>query len=757
VLAEHPIVAAESAVLETLITPAPVVDILLVDDDEKSLLALESTLNEGGQRVIPAKTASQALLFLLDRDFAVILLDVNLPDMNGFEVAALIRQRERTRHVPIIFLTAFSRTDTEVFHGYSIGAADFMFKPIVPEVLRCKVAVFVELFRKTEELKRQSELIREAEQREHQRKLAESRQCWEAESLRHEMEKERRVSDALAHKAEELAHTVAERERAEQALQLANSRLTMVSEIANRLLLNGDPRTLLPVLYRRFCAQLGVDYYANYLVDGDRLRLDSYVGLSDAEAEARRWLAVGEEPSGVVAAERRPLIVFDVQSSTGPILSFHRQVGLTAIAGYPLLADDRLIGVLVFGSRSRTQLQPDELAMMQVIADQAAMALERARLIAELKGRAEELAQADRRKDEFLAILAHELRNPLAPIVNSLHLLKESHDKGSAEAVSMVEKQVRHLVRLIDDLLDVSRITHGKIGLRKERVSLQELAQHAAETCRPLLRSREHQLLVSLEQAPVTVDADPTRLVQIISNLINNAAKYTERRGHIQLTVEHRGNEAVVCVRDDGIGIRPEMLMRIFELFVQADRPSDRAQGGLGIGLTLVDSLVKLHGGRVEVRSDGPGRGSEFQVRLPLAEGCELDTPAAADGVSCAATPLRIVVIEDNPDIRETLRAILEMSGHHVEVAEDGRRGIELVTGAHPQVALIDIGLPGMDGYTVAQRLRAVDFSERPRLIAMTGYCQAEDRRRALDAGFDAYLVKPVDPQTLTELLQQQG
>jgi signal transduction histidine kinase/DNA-binding response OmpR family regulator len=687
---------------------------LLVDDDENCLLALGRVLGRDLGSVMVARTASEALRQLLEHDFAVILLDVNLPDMSGFEAAALIRQRERNRHVPIIFITARARSDSELLRGYSVGAVDFLFKPIVPEVLRSKVAVFVDVFRKTSELQR----------------LAESRHRWEAESLRHEMEKE----------------------RAGDALRLANARLTAISETANLLLLNGNPRSLLPVLLGRFCAHLGIDYYVNYLVDGNRLRLDSWAGLDENQAATWRYLEVGEEPPGVVARERRALIVADVQSSTDPLLGFARQLGLAAIACFPLIADDRLIGVLAFGSRSRSRLAADELATMQVTADQVAMAMERARLIAELKRRAEELAEADRRKDEFLAILAHELRNPLAPIVNSLHLLR-SGEAASERALSTVERQVRHLVRLIEDLLDVSRITHGKIGLRKERVSLQEVAQQAVEASRPLLQAREHELALVLAPSPMFVIADPTRLVQIISNLLNNAAKYTERGGHVQLTVERRHSSAMVRVRDNGIGIRPEMLRRVFDLFVQSDRASDRAQGGLGIGLTLADRLVRLHGGRIEAHSDGPGRGSEFMVELPLAAPEATPLGPVANRPAVQLRSLKILVIDDNADIRETLREVLELCGHQVTVAEDGRRGIAQLRDFQPEVALIDIGLPGMDGYTVAQRLREMEMAQRLRLIAMTGYGQAEDRQRALESGFDAHLVKPVDPETLTQLL----
>ena len=266
---------------------------------------------------------------------------------------------------------------------------------------------------------------------------------------------------------------------------------------------------------------------------------------------------------------------------------------------------------------------------------------------------------------------------------------------------------------------------------------------------------REHELRLSLPVEPVYVQADPTRLVQIISNLLNNAAKYTERGGRIEISIERADSMALVRVSDNGIGIRPAMLARVFEPFAQADRASDRAQGGLGIGLSVVERLVKLHGGSVEARSEGPGRGSEFLVRLPLAAAptAQAGGGLAASEATSAATALRIVIIEDNPDIRETLREVLELCGHEVWLAEDGAIGLELLRARLPDVALIDIGLPGMDGYAVVVALRQLQLDSTPRLIAMTGYGLAEDRRRALEAGFDAHLVKPVDPETLTQLL----
>jgi two-component system CheB/CheR fusion protein len=383
---------------------------------------------------------------------------------------------------------------------------------------------------------------------------------------------------------------------------------------------------------------------------------------------------------------------------------------------------------------------------------------QRERLEEELRRRAAELAESDRRKDEFLALLAHELRNPLAPIRNALQVmrLRGLGDPALERARDIIDRQVQSLARLVDDLLDVSRISRGKAELRRERVDMSSVATAAVETSRPLIEKRRHRLMVDLCQEPLPLDADPIRLQQVLTNLLNNAAKYTDPGGEIRLTTAREDQEAVVRVRDTGIGIPPEMQARVFDLFMQADRATDRAQGGLGIGLTLVRRLVELHGGRVRVFSPGPGQGSEFTVRLPLAAPAAAETPApavpAAEPAPSGGRPKRVVVVDDNRDGAESLAMLLRLWGHDVLVAHDGPTALVKVKEERPDVVLLDIGLPGMDGYQVARRLRE-HGSGRPVLVALTGFGHEDARRRSREAGFDHHLTKPVDPADLQRLL----
>jgi PAS domain S-box-containing protein len=370
-----------------------------------------------------------------------------------------------------------------------------------------------------------------------------------------------------------------------------------------------------------------------------------------------------------------------------------------------------------------------------------------------------ELRAADRRKDEFLAMLAHELRNPLAPIANAIAVLRlpklESNRLDWARDV--IDRQVRHLSRLVDDLLDVSRITRGKVRLRKEPVELRSIIARAVETSKPLIASRRHELTVTLAEEPARLEADPLRLAQVFGNLLNNAAKYTEEGGQIWLTVERQPDEVLVHVRDTGIGISPEMLPRVFDLFTQADKSLDRAQGGLGIGLTLVQRLVELHGGKVEAHSEGLGQGSEFVVRLPLTpvRSSSSAAPAAGNGAKTSTTGRRVLIVEDNADAAETLGLLLETMGQQVRVVHDGTAAVEAARSFHPEIVLLDIGLPGMNGYEVARHLREQHDLQQPLLVALTGYGQEEDRARARDAGFDLHMVKPVEPELLKSLLQR--
>jgi PAS domain S-box-containing protein len=364
----------------------------------------------------------------------------------------------------------------------------------------------------------------------------------------------------------------------------------------------------------------------------------------------------------------------------------------------------------------------------------------------------EALRLADRRKDEFIAVLAHELRNPLAPIRNAVHILKV-RGKGDAQlswASTIIDRQVAQMARLLDDLLDVSRIASNKLELRKARVTLDSILETALETSRPLLEQHGHQFELNVLSGPVYVEADSVRLAQVFSNLLNNAAKYTDRGGKIILTVRVQGQEVLVSVKDNGIGIEREMLPRLFHMFSQASPALERAQGGLGIGLSLVRGLVEMHGGTVEAFSEGPGRGSEFVAHLPLA-------PMRADHVALqassrpSAAPMRILVADDNRDSAETLSVFLQMMGHEVRTAADGQEAVELAASFRPRVALLDIGMPKVNGYDAAARMRSL--LPGLVLIATTGWGQQDDRQKATAAGFDHHLVKPTDPDLLCDLL----
>jgi CheY-like chemotaxis protein len=351
-------------------------------------------------------------------------------------------------------------------------------------------------------------------------------------------------------------------------------------------------------------------------------------------------------------------------------------------------------------------------------------------------------------------MLAHELRNPLAPIRNAVELMRqvETVDPTFQPSREMVERQVKHLARLVDDLLDISRINQGSIRLRKEAVDMGSVLERAVEATRPLIESRSHELTVELPDPPVRLEADPARLEQLITNLLDNAARYTMPGGQVWVSAELSGDEAVIRVRDTGIGVPPDVLDRVFEPFVQSSGSLARSDGGLGVGLTLVRGLIEMHGGSVEAHSPGLGQGSEFVVRLPAREPAEATAPAAEPAVT-AARGLRVLVVEDNVDAAESLASLLRLWNHEVLVVNDGKSAIDAARSLRPEVVLLDIGLPGLDGYQVAQRLREDVGLEHTLLVAMTGYGQPEDRRRSHEAGIHHHFVKPVEPMVLRNLL----
>ena len=429
---------------------------------------------------------------------------------------------------------------------------------------------------------------------------------------------------------------------------------------------------------------------------------------------------------------------------------------IRAALAVPLVKDGRLVAVLSLHHATPRQWTDSQVQLAEDVAERTWAALERARAEEALRQSEASLQENDRRKDEFLAMLAHELRNPLAPIRNALHLLRVASDRVSMERVhAMLDRQVTHMVRLLDELLEVSRISRGVIELQHRRLDMAAVVADAVEASRPSIEHGTHALDVSLPPEPVCVDGDAMRLAQVLSNLLNNAARYTDPGGRIALALRKAGGEAVVEVTDTGIGIAPEKMADLFTMFGQIDRRDPRSQGGLGIGLALAQRLAGMHGGRVEAASEGPGRGSRFTLVLPLAP----DRPGAKAPEHLAAgghglQPRRVLVIDDNQDAADSTAMLLGVLGAQPHVAYDGESGLAAIRAWQPDLVLLDLGMPGMDGFEVARRIRADAQTARMPVVALTGWGQQQDRQRTQAAGFDRHLVKPADPQALQAVLE---
>jgi signal transduction histidine kinase/DNA-binding response OmpR family regulator len=718
-------------------------NILVVDDLPEKLLVYRTILDELGQNLVTAGSGEEALRAVLRHDFAVILLDVNMPGMNGLETAALIRQRKRSARTPIIFLTAFA-DEMRVAEGYAQGAVDYISTPVVPAILRAKVRVFSDLYRMTRQVMRQAE-------------------------------------ERIA-----LTQERAKREAAEEA----NRRLAFLAEASRVLAGSLDPKDTARALARLAVPTLA-DVAGLTLIQartGSWQTKLAWVAPPDPEVQSL-WVAAEDGPADELrAAVDRTLASgspaelegLDIAYPSLPDRPAPPGARLRSAAVFPLKARGRTLGALTlaFGASGRRH-SPTDLTVAADLAGRAAVALDNARLHHEVQ-------EADRQKNEFLSMLAHELRNPLAPIRNANEVLREKGDDPGRVvwARDVIDRQLGHLVRLVDDLLDVSRLTLGKIRLTVEPVALDQAVAQAVEATRPLIDKFRHDLTVTLTPQPVRVMADRTRLTQVFTNLLNNAAKYTDPGGRIWVVVSAergagnsdpksvdaagevsdrsaprtpRSEFVEVRVGDTGMGIASDLLPTVFELFTQANRSLDRSQGGLGVGLTLVRRLVEMHGGTVTAHSDGPGKGSEFVVRLPLASDPAAERPSGGVAVPAGRAagngrPLRVMVVDDNVDGAETLGNLLEMLGHRVRIAHNGPDGIAAVGEFDPDLVLLDIGLPGMDGYEVARRLRR-EAGCRAVLIAVSGYGRDEDRRMSREAGFDQHHVKPVAFTTLRQLL----
>jgi len=582
---------------------------------------------------------------------------------------------------------------------------------------------------------------------------------------------------ALAERADELGRVQAQLDARrliddERTAELAG--LRRLQELSLRLLRSSDETTLYESVIDAACEIMHSDFASiqRFVPERGELKLLAHRGFEPAAAAAWKWIApTAHTCCGMALAGKERVLVPDVESfpplAGTDVLEAYRGAQMRAIQSTPLLSrQGQVLGMLSTHWRRVTHPGAEDLRKMDVLASLAADLLQRAQADQALR-------EADVRKTEFLAMLAHELRNPLASLHNALQIVREAGDEGCAggaalddpqavrAATAIMDRQLAQLVRLVDDLLDISRISRGRIELRKERIDLATVIQQALETMAPMCKQLEQTVTVELPDGPILLDGDATRLVQVFGNLLNNACKYSERGRRVRLAVRVErpagagaAGQAIVSIRDEGIGIAVDQLGRIFEMFAQVDTSLERAQGGLGIGLTLVKTVVELHGGRIEARSDGPGHGSEFEVRLPLAgepaEGGEEGGEGSGAG---SGSGHRILVVDDCQDAADSLALLLRNSGHETRVAYGGAEALQVAEEFRPNVVLLDLGLPQMDGYETCRRLRATPACREAFIVAQTGRALDEDKAQTEEAGFRAHLVKPVALEDLAKLL----
>jgi signal transduction histidine kinase/DNA-binding response OmpR family regulator len=715
--------------------------ILIVDDLPEKLLVFRTILDDLGQDIVCARSGREALKEVLHGDFAVILLDVNMPDIDGFETATLVRGYKRSAHTPIIFITSYA-DEMQTTRGYSLGAVDYILSPVVPEVLRSKVKVFVDLHLMQRRLKRHAE---------------ERVALAAAEAARRAAEESTRRADFLAQASRVLADALDEELAAQRLVQL-----------------------LVPLFATRACLVCldGAGEPQRWVAAQSRRAADGPAGEADAMFAAGDARVTRGGAEALPAADRAHLAAaFGRQATSGSDATGERRTerpagadaGVSARAGdWPASAPATLVlsaGGQALGGLLVEAGEGADWVGIRDLAGRAATALENARLyrslqleIEERRGIEARLHASNRRKDEFLAMLSHELRNPLAPIRTALEVIRRlaPSEPKLTWAIDVTGRQVTHLTRLVEDLLDVARINQGKITLQMEAVDLREVLVHGIETVRPFLESRRHQLARQVPDTPVWMRGDFARLSQVVANLLNNAAKYTEEGGAIELSLGVGADgQATISVCDNGIGIDAELLPHVFELFEQGKRSLDRSQGGLGVGLTLVRSLVELHQGRVEATSEGAGRGAQFRIHLPCLSEAVRAEPAHADEEPWSAgTRCRVLVVDDNHDAAEAAAVLLSLAGHEVKAVGDPLEALGCAPVFAPDVVVLDIGLPGIDGYDLARRLRQVPQTRASLMVALTGYGQRGDLERARAAGFDHHLTKPAEPEELLALIQ---
>jgi PAS domain S-box-containing protein len=788
--------------------------VLLVDDQPARLLTYESLLSGVGVTCVRALSGEEALSRLLKESFALILLDVSMPGMDGFETARMIREHPRFERTPIIFVTGVHVSALDSLRGYEVGAIDYIAVPVVPEILRSKVALLVELYRRRRELeslnrtleatRAQLELERHAEQRESEaryRAIFENPMAltvvlravrgeagevidWEyLEANRNALRVFDRAYDELVGKRLSAALP----EHAPRLMTLCARVLVEATPQRYEMSAGGTEfvMCLFPMAQDTLVCS-GFDITARVRLEQETHRLFKH------DRAEKEWLAAvlysmneevyftdtdhkhtyanpaamrefGHEKIEGIRVEElvSQLEILRVDGTPRPL---EEAPSLRALKGEIVRGEEQLVRTPRTGELRTRQVSsapvrgPDGKirGAVSVVRD----VTEQRRVDAAVRVQAEQLRDADKRKDEFIAMLAHELRNPLVPIRTAVELLKKARDQPSlvASIHPMMERQVAHMVRLIDDLLDVSRITSGKIDLKLEALPLATLVGGVVDANRDAIAAAGLTISVHHDGPHVVLNVDPTRFSQILSNIIQNATKFTPVGGRITvqsvLEASNSSNPPALVIRiaDTGVGIAESMLPRIFELFAQAGAVGHGRHSGLGIGLALARRLAELHGATLEVHSDGPDRGSEFVLRVPAPDQVpRVEPPLVASGNGLAG--VRVLVIDDNRDGADILGILIEEQGGLVRVAYDGVSGLLAGQEFKPEVVLLDIGLPDMDGYEACRRLRA-EYGRSIGTVALTGWGQDRDKQRAFDAGFDAHLTKPADPQQLSETIR---
>jgi signal transduction histidine kinase/DNA-binding response OmpR family regulator len=728
------------------------INILMVDDNASNLLALETILQAPDRNLVKATSGDEALRYLLDTDVAVILLDVYMPGIDGLETAALIRGREKSCDIPIIFLTADSTGNRHVARGYSLGAVDYILKPVEPDILRSKVAVFVELFKKTEEIKQQAELLHE------------------------------------------------------KNLELENAnlqRLGMLIELGQRLAAEHDPARVL----EKFCHAAREIVRAAHAVvgvressgdNGSQLR---YFFRSDlAMANATGGDKIPQADEGVLGAlmrDRRPLRLSDLDEAEATMLPApHRDA--RSFLGAPIFssaqvygwlyltdkldadefseADERLavtlatqVAVAYENARLYTEAQRHAAALQQEIKERKQAEEARALMLVREREARAEAEQANRTKDEFLATLSHELRTPLTAILGWSHLLRSGKfdQDGVTRALDTIERNARSQSQLIDDLLDVSRIITGKLRLDVRPLELVPVIESVVESMRPAVEAKTIQVQVTLDASAGQIVGDADRLQQVIWNLFSNAVKFTPEGGGIEVRLERDGSHARLTVGDTGQGIDPQFLPFIFDRFRQADGSTTRKHGGLGLGLAIVRHLVELHGGSIKVHSEGTDTGTTFTVVLPLNDAASRSSFEAEQSLhgnegrrdslqhSTTLDGLRILIVDDEPDTRDMIAAVLARFGAEVRDCASAAEALTALKEWKADLLVSDIGMPEEDGYSLIGKVRQLDRQHGGDIpaIALTAYASTEDRARALDAGFQVHLAKPLNPEELISVV----